>query len=126
MFGLIRFLITLYRAALQILDPDRNALKDAPPQIKYITSVFLASFWALAFGLYTGELWYLGYNIIGHFAVVTMAFVTWLVFRHFKSTYTKRSEYDLLRDPARAPKCYELTDQERLNAIKKFNSHTSL
>lgn len=126
MFGLIRFLITLYRAALQILDPDRNALKDAPPQIKYITSVFLASFWALAFGLYTGELWYLGYNIIGHFAVVTMAFVTWLVFRHFKSTYTKRSEYDLLRDPARAPKCYELTDQERLNAIKKFNSDTSL
>jgi len=119
MFGLIKFLIALYRAALQILDPDRNALKDAPPQIKYITSIFLACFWALAFSLYTGELWYLGYNIIGHFAVVTMAFVTWLVFRHFKRTYTKRSEYDLLRDPNRAPKCYELTDEERLQAAKK-------
>ena len=121
MFGLIKFLIALYRAALQILDPDRNALKDAPPQIKYITSVFLASFWALAFGLYTGELWYLGYNIIGHFAVVTMAFVTWSVFRHFKCTYTKRSEYDLLRDPNHLPKCYELTEPERLSALRNIS-----
>lgn len=119
MFGLIKFLIALFRVGLQILDPDRNALKDAPPQIKYITSVFLAGFWALAFSLYTGELWYLGYNIIGHFAVVTMAFVTWLVFKHFRRTYTERTEYDLLRDPNRMPKCYELTDEEKAQALNK-------
>jgi hypothetical protein len=119
MFGLIKFLIALFKAGLQILDPDRNALKHAPPQIKYITSVFLASFWALAFSLYTGELWYLGYNIIGHFAVVSMVCITWLVFRHFKQTYTERTEYDLLRDPNRLPKCYELTDEEKLQAINK-------
>jgi hypothetical protein len=116
MFGFVKFLVFVFRNFVQLLDPDRNALKDAPPQIKYITSIFLACFWALAFSLYTGELWYLGYNIIGHFSVVTMAFVTWLVFRHFRRTYTKRSEYDLLRDPARTPKCYELTEEERLAA----------
>jgi hypothetical protein len=119
MFGLIKFLIALFRAVLQILDPDRNALKDAPPQIKYITSILLAGFWALAFSLYTGELWYLGYNIIGHVAVVTMAFVTWLVFRHFRQKYTLRNEYDLLRDPNRLPKCYELTDEEKAQALKR-------
>lgn len=119
MFGLIKFLIALFRAGLQILDPDRNALKDAPPQIKYITSILLAGFWALAFSLYTGELWYLGYNIIGHVAVVTMAFVTWLVFRHFRQKYTLRNEYDLLRDPNRLPKCYELTDEEKEQALKR-------
>lgn len=119
MFGLYKFLVALFKAALQILDPDRNALKDAPPQIKYITSVFLAVFWALAFSLYTGELWYLGYNIIGHFAVVTMVFVTWLVFKHFRRTYTERTEYDLLRDPNRLPKCYELTDEEKAQALNK-------
>lgn len=119
MFGLYKFLVALFKAALQILDPDRNALKDAPPQIKYITSVFLAAFWALAFSLYTGELWYLGYNIIGHFAVVTMVFVTWLVFKHFRRTYTERTEYDVLRDPNRLPKCYELTDEEKAQALNK-------
>lgn len=119
MFGLIKFLIALFRAGLQILDPDRNALKDAPPQIKYITSILLAGFWALAFSLYTGELWYLGYNIIGHVAVVTMAFITWLVFRHFRQKYTLRNEYDLLRDPNRLPKCYELTDEEKEQALKR-------
>lgn len=121
MFGLFKFIIAVYRAFIALLDPNRNALKDAPPQIKYITSVFLAAFWALAFSLYTGELYYLGYNIIGHFAVVTMAFATYLVFRHFRKTYTKRSEYDLLRDPTRSPKCYELTEQERLAALRNIS-----
>lgn len=120
MFGMIKFLKLLYRAFVQLLDPDRNALKDAPPQIKYITSVFLACFWALAFSLYFGELATLGYNVIGHAAVVTMAFITWLVFRHFRRTYTLRNEYDLLRDPGRAPKCYELTDAEREQAAAKL------
>lgn len=122
MFGFVKFLILLVRSFVQLLDPDRNALKDAPPQIKYITSVLLASFWAVAFSLYVGELATLGYNVIGHVAVVTMAFVTWAVFRHFRRTYTERSEYDILRDPARAPKCYELTEAEREQAAAKLYS----
>lgn len=116
MFGFIKFLIFLFRNFVQLLDPDRNALKDAPPQIKYITSVLLASFWAIAFSLYFGELATLGYNVIGHAAIVTMAFVTWLVFKHFRRTYTERSAYDFLRDPDRSPKCYELTEEERKSA----------
>lgn len=119
MFGLYKLIVAFFDVIKALLDPDRNALKDAPPQIKYITSVFLAAFWALAFSLYTGELYYLGYNVIGHVAVVTMAFATWLVFRHFRKTYTNRSEYDLLRDPNRLPKCYELTDEERLQAAQR-------
>lgn len=122
MFGLIRFLRFLFVSFVQLLDPDRNALKDAPPQIKYITSILLASFWAVAFSLYFGELATLGYNVIGHVAVVSMAFVTWAVFRHFRRTYTERSEYDILRDPARAPKCYELTEAEREQAAAKLYS----
>ena len=119
MFGLIKFLIALFKAAVQILDPDRNALKHAPPQIKYIASILLSAFWALAFSLWAGELWYIGYNIIGHVAVVSMVFITWIVFKHFKRTYTERTEYDLLRDPNRMPKCYELTDEEKAQAINK-------
>lgn len=119
MFGLYKLVIAFFAVIKALLDPDRNALKDAPPQIKYITSILLAGFWALAFSLYTGELYYLGYNVIGHVAVVTMAFATWLVFRHFRKTYTNRSEYDLLRDPNRLPKCYELTDEERLQAAQR-------
>jgi hypothetical protein len=122
MFGLIKFLRFLFVSFVQLLDPDRNALKDAPPQIKYITSILLASFWAVAFSLYFGELATLGYNVIGHVAVVSMAFVTWAVFRHFRQTYTLRNEYDLLRDPARTPKCYELTDAERAQAAAKLYS----
>jgi hypothetical protein len=122
MFGFYKFIVLIYKAFVELVDPDKNALKDAPPQIKYIASLLLASFWALAFSLYIGEIAYLGYNIIGHFAVVTMAFVTWLVFKHFRNTYTLRNEYDLLRDPNRTPKCYELTEFERQQAAQKLYS----
>ena len=30
-----------------------------------------------------------------------------------------RNEYELLRDPQRQPKCYEMTEQERLEAVKR-------
>lgn len=120
MFGLVKFLFAVYRAFVELINPNLNALKDAPPQIKYIASVLLACFWALAFSLWAGELYYLGYNVIGHVAVVSMTFATWLVFRHFRNTYSKRSEYDLLRDPARSPKCYDLTDEERSMASQKL------
>lgn len=28
--------------------------------------------------------------------------------------------YPLMRDPARQPKCYEMTEQERIDAVKKI------
>jgi hypothetical protein len=118
MFGLIKFLIAFYRSAATVLHPDRNDLRHAPASIKYIASVLLACFWCLAFGLYFGELIYIGYNMIGHIAIVSMVFVTVAVFRYFRRTYAPpmtllRPEFELLRDPERAPKCYEMTDHER-------------
>ena len=34
-----------------------------------------------------------------------------------------RNEYELLRDPQRQPKCYELTEQERKEAVRRLE-HT--
>lgn len=118
MFGILKFIIALYKAYVDLLNPNRNILQYTPPQFKYIISILIASLWAIAFSLYFGELYTLGYNVIGHVAIVSMAFLTWYVLR--KNNYTKlRDEYDLLRDPNRLPKCYELTDEERLTAARK-------
>lgn len=122
MLGLYKFILAVYRAALQLLDPDRNALRFAPPQIKYGASILLACLWCLAFGVYIGELWSIGYNMLGHIFVVSMVFVTWTVFRSITLRYPERNEYELLRDPNRTPKCYEMTDEERISAINKFES----
>lgn len=119
MFGLYKLILALYRAYADLLSPHTNNLKYAPPQFKYIVSILIASLWAVAFSLYIGELYYLGYNVIGHVAIVSMAFFTWYVLN--KNTYAKlRDEYDLLRDPNRQPKCYELTEEERLEKAKQI------
>lgn len=119
MWGLIKFFVAVYRAAVQMLDPNRNALKFAPPQIKYGASILLACLWCLAFGVYMGELWSIGYNMFGHIFVVSMVFVTWAVFKTINRRYPERNEYELLRDPNRIPKCYEMTDEERNRALLK-------
>ena len=31
------------------------------------------------------------------------------------------TQYPLMRDPQRQPKCYELTDEERLKAVQKVD-----
>lgn len=120
MWGSFKFLLAIYRAALQLLDPDRNALRFAPPQIKYGASILLACLWCLAFGVYIGELWSIGYNMLGHIFVVSMGFVTWTVFKTVTLRYPERNEYELLRDPNRTPKCYEMTEEERISAVNKF------
>ena len=111
--------MAIYKAYIDLLNPNLNQIKHSPPQFKYIISILVASLWAVAFSLYFGELYTLGYNVIGHVAIVSMVFVTWYVFSN--NTYAKlRNEYDLLRDPNRIPKCYELTDAERAEAAKKL------
>lgn len=122
MWGSFKFLLAIYRAALQLLDPDRNALRFAPPQIKYGASILLACLWCLAFGVYIGELWSIGYNMLGHIFVLSMVFVTWTVFKTVTLRYPERNEYELLRDPNRTPKCYEMTEEERISAVNKFES----
>lgn len=118
MIGILKFIIAVYHAAIELLDKDKNLLQHAPMQVKYMASILLASFWCVAFGIWAGELLWIGYNIIGHILVVSMAFVTWAVTMQYAKTYSPRAQYDLLRCPERSPKCYEMTDQERLAKIK--------
>ena len=66
--------------AYGLLDSGKNALKTAPMEYKYLVSNLLASMWCIAFGIFTAELLFIGYNIIGHIALITMVFFTWFVF----------------------------------------------
>lgn len=119
MIGLIKFIALLVRAFVQLLDPNKNPLRHAPVKAKWLVSVLLGSFWALAFSLYIGELWLIGYNIIGHIVLITMVFVTWLTFKYFKDTYAPRTGADYLRMPDRSSRCDELTDDQRLAGVRK-------
>ena len=65
----------------QFLDPSRNALSNAPGEWKYNTSITLAGIWYLIFGIYTAELAFIGYNILGHIALITGIFATHRLFR---------------------------------------------
>ena len=113
MIGLFKFLRLLFKTFWQLLDPNKNGLKNAPMQIKYLASIWLACFWALAFSLYTGEIIYLGYNVFGHLAIVSMAFVTWLVVRTVEKEYPERPKDEQLRQPDRSPRDQELSDNEK-------------
>jgi hypothetical protein len=119
MIGLIKFFILLFRSGIQLLNPDKNELRHAPVETKYLASILLGTFWCLAFGIFTGELLWIGYNMIGHILLITMVFVTWLVFRHVKKTYVPRAGADYLRSPDRSPRCQELTDEERLASVQR-------
>jgi hypothetical protein len=65
----------------------------------------------LAFGLYIGELLTIGYNMLGHVAIVTMVFVTWYVFRSLNHTNARGADY--LRMPDYSSRCDEMTDEQR-------------
>lgn len=120
MFGLIKFFIYSIKSSAAVLNPAKNVLSQAPVETRYLYSIMLGTFWSLAFGLYVGELITIGYNMIGHVAVITMAFATWWVFRSVRrANPTSRDAYELLRSADRAPKCYEMTDEERLEAVAK-------
>ena len=75
------------RKIKDFLNPACNALKDSPPEWKFLASVILATFWCLAFGILTGELLLIGYSIIGHYAVLFCIFLTWSIFRLTRKMY---------------------------------------
>jgi hypothetical protein len=120
-FGLIKFIIYLIRSFLDILDPAKNLLRQAPVETKYLYSIILGTFWSLAFGLYIGELLTIGYNMAGHVAIISMAFATWWVFQKVRrASHSSRDAYEALRSPDRAPKCYDMTDEERRQAVARM------
>ena len=72
--------IKLSKFSYGLLDSTKNALKTAPMEYKFVLSNTLAAMWCVAFGIYTAELLFIGYNIIGHTVLIAAVFFTWFVF----------------------------------------------
>jgi hypothetical protein len=122
MFGLLKFLWLVCQSFVNLLNVDRNELKRVPDETKYLAMIMLSCFWSLAFGLYTGELFFIGYSMIGHVLLITMCFVTWWTFRAYRARqapYRHRGE-DFLRMPDRSSRCDELTDEQRAELAKQI------
>jgi hypothetical protein len=87
---------------LDILNPNKNGLRAAPPEYKFMISCVLAAFWCVAFGIYTAELLFIGYSIIGHIVLIFMIFVTWKVFsnvrKHSPPSPPNRVQWDLEKE----------------------------
>lgn len=121
MFSLFKFIRVLFRAGKNLLDPNVNPLRHAPMHIRYFASILLGCFWSLAFGLYIGELLTIGYNMLGHIAVISMAFGTWITFRSVEKVYGPRAgTKDWLRAPDYSSRCDEMTDEQRHELAKKL------
>ena len=94
--------VALSKFGYGLLDGSRNALRFAPMEYKYLLSILLAAMWCIAFGIYTVELMYIGYNIIGHWVLITAVFFTWFVFTTEKRRSPKsppnKVKWDLERE----------------------------
>ena len=117
MFSVLKFIWLVSRSSWNIMNPNLNPLRHAPVYIKYFLSILLGCFWSLAFGIYVGELLTIGYNMIGHIAVISMVFGTWGVFRSVETTYGPRTGENWLRAPDHSSRCDELTEDQRLAAV---------
>jgi hypothetical protein len=123
MFSVLKFIYILFKAGKDLVNPNINPLRHAPVHIKYFASILLGCFWSLAFGLYVGELLTIGYNMIGHIAIISMVFATWAVFRSVENVYGPRADTeDWLRMPDRSSRCDELTEEQRLEKIQVWNN----
>jgi Flp pilus assembly protein TadB len=90
------------KTILELLNPNTNGLRQSPPEFKFMISCVLASLWSIAFGIYTAELLFIGYSIIGHILVILMVFVTWRVFTqertHSEPAPPNRCRWDLEKE----------------------------
>ena len=66
--------------AYGLLDQTKNALKHSSMEYRFMLSNTLAAMWCVAFGIYTAELLYIGYNIIGYTVLIAAVFFTFFVF----------------------------------------------
>jgi hypothetical protein len=121
MFSVLKFFWLVTRSSWNIMNPNLNPLRHAPVYVKYFLSVLLGCFWSLAFGLYIGELLTIGYNMIGHIAIISMVFATVAVFRSVEKTYGPRTgSVQWLRAPDYSSRCDELTEEQRRELVKKI------
>jgi len=119
MFAILKFFWILTRASWDIMNPNLNPMRYASPYVRYVASILLGCFRSLAFCLYVGELMLIGHNMLGHIAIISMVFVTWYTFKHFRLTYGPHMAPPLMRDPTGAPKCYEMTETETQQAMHR-------
>ena len=113
----------MFQKLRSLLDPNLNPLRHAPALIRYFVTILLACFWCLAFGMYFGDIQTVGYNTMGHVAVISMAFVTWTVFKQFDRIYGPREgTQEWLRMPDRSSRCDEMTEEQRLEKIKELKN----
>jgi hypothetical protein len=121
MYSVLKFFLFLLNQSRHLLDPNLNPLRHAPRHIRYLTTIFLACFWCLAFGLYIGKFSLISYNMVGHIAVISMAFVTWAVFKQSDRIYGPRvGTQDWLRMDDRSSRCDEMTEEQRTQKIKEL------
>lgn len=122
MFAVLKFIWIICKNFRYLLDIDRNALANVPDYAKYFSMILLSCFWALAFGLYVGELFFIGYSMIGHIAVITMVFVTWWVFRGYQQRvkFMPRQGDSWLRAPDRSARDDEMSDEQRHQLARKI------
>jgi len=114
MFSILKFFYFLYRKGYSLLNPNLNPLRHAPPYLRYFATILLACFWCLAFGLYFRKYSAISYNMAGHIAVISMAFITWFVFKQSDRIYNPRAgTQEWLRMPDRSSRCDEMTDEQR-------------
>ena len=121
MYSVLKFFYFLMSKGVSVLNPNLNPLRHAPAHIRYFATILLACFWCLAFGLYFKEFLVIGYNMIGHIAVISMAFVTCTVFKQFDRVYgRKNGTQDWLRMPDRSSRCDEMTDEQRVVKVNNL------
>jgi uncharacterized protein YggT (Ycf19 family) len=123
MSSVLKYFFFSLQKLQSLLDPNLNPLRHAPPYMKYIATVLLACLWCLAFALFFGDIKLVGYNIAGHVAVISMAFVTWAVFKQANRIYGPREgTQDWLLMPDRSSRCDEMTDEQRLEKVKELKN----
>ena len=123
MYSVLRFFYFVFQKGRHLIDPNLNPLRHAPSHIRYFAAVLLACFWCLAFGLYFGDFLLIGYNMMGHIAVISMGFITWAVFKQFDRIYGPREgTREWLRMPDRSSRCDEMTEEQRLEKIKEIKN----
>ena len=120
MFSVLKFVWIVCRAFPGLMNVRTNALAHVPDQTKWLAMVMLSSFWGLAFTLYVGELMLIGYNILGHIAIVTMVFVTWHTFRSLNRASGRGANY--LRMPDYSSRCDELTEEQRAAGVARADA----
>ena len=124
MFSVLKFIWIIFRAVKQagwdLLNPDVNPLRHMPVYARYFASILIACFWCLAFGLFFGELLFIGYNMLGHIAIITMVFFTWGAFKTSEHFYGPRRDVNFLRQPDYSSRCDELTEEQRKELARKI------